>query len=619
MCGIAGIINYTNSSQDLEKIKDIPELLKHRGPDSQGFSIFNNVAFAHARLSVIDTSPDSNQPFFDENKEYKIVFNGEIFNYKELRADLEKLGETFTTSGDVEVLLKLYKHKKEKCLDEIRGFFAFGIYDVKADTAFIARDRFGVKPLYYAQTKAGFYFSSELLPIQHLLGTKELNHKSLTAYFQLNYLPGEESILKGIERLLPGHCVTIKNNKAEFRKYYKLTTKQPYVASASPEKELRKHLENSVTDRMIADVDVGSFLSGGIDSTIVTALASKQTTHLHTFSLGFKDNEFFDESSLAELTAKKYGTNHHSFMLSNDDLLEEFDNFLHSIDEPFADSSALNVFILSKRTKPFVKVVLSGDGADEVFAGYNKHKAEWLMRNNKGFNALVKIAAPFANLFPQSRNSAIGNKARQLSKYSSSMKLDPEERYWRLASISSEEEVKNLLLKSDSVAELKKQYTSGINNDFNSFLLADVNMLLPYDMLTKVDMMSMDNGLEVRNPFLDHRLVEFAFSLPAELKINGKVQKKILKESCKDLIPDEILNRPKHGFEVPIQQWFANELKNRIESEWLNEDYISEQKIFSLSAIQNLKKQLYSNSPGDAAAKVWAIIIFNSWYKKHIA
>ncbi|HEY1038112.1 MAG TPA: asparagine synthase (glutamine-hydrolyzing), partial [Bacteroidia bacterium] len=498
------------------------------------------------------------------------------------------------------------------------GFFAFGIYDEQADTAFVARDRFGVKPMYYSETKDGFYFSSELLPIQHLLKNKELNPKSLDAYFQLNYLPGEESILKGIKRLLPGHCVTIKNNKSVFRKYYRLAPKQPYVVNTNAEKELRRHLENAVADRMVADVDVGSFLSGGIDSTIVTAIASQQTTHLHTFSLGFKDNDFFDESSLAELTAQKYKTNHHTFKLSNDDLLEEFDNFLHAIDEPFADSSALNVFILSKRTRPHVKVVLSGDGADELFAGYNKHRAEWLMRNKKGFNAFVKLAAPFAGLLPQSRNSSLGNKARQLVKYNKSMQLGLQERYWKLASISTQEEVTHLLLKTEEAKELKKQYTEGVNNDFNSFLLADVNMLLPYDMLTKVDMMSMDNGLEVRNPFLDHRLVEFAFSLPAESKINGSQQKIILKESCKDLIPDEILNRPKHGFEVPIQQWFANELKSRIEDEWLNEDFLRDQKIFSIEAIRQLKKQLFSTSPGDSAAKVWAIIIFNSWYKKHI-
>jgi asparagine synthase (glutamine-hydrolysing) len=620
MCGIAGILSYEASVGELEKIKSIPALLRHRGPDFQHSVIKDRVAFAHARLSIIDTSAASNQPFEDETGNYLMVFNGEIFNYKELRAELERTGETFQSNGDVEVLLKLYKKEKENCLHRLRGFFAFAIYDAAEKTLFAARDRFGVKPFYYVENHREFCFSSELRLLLHLTGLKGLDPQSLTTYFELNYLAGKDSIVKTIHRLEPGHWIKIRDTKFQLHPYYKPAIHYKKQAEkATVAAILRRHLEDAVADRMVADVEVGSFLSGGIDSTIVTALAARQTQHLHTFSLGFKDNAFYDESSLAESTAKKLGTDHHTFLVSNDDLLNAFDDFLDAMDEPFADSSALNVFILSRHTKKHVKVVLSGDGADEVFGGYNKHRAEWLMRHNKRYNALARMLAPFTALVPQSRNSFVSNKARQVKKYNESIRLGWKERYWKLASISSEAEVKNLLLHGASNEELKQYYTKDINGDLNTFLLADVNMLLPYDMLTKVDMMSMANGLEVRNPFLDHRLVEFAFSLPSELKLNGKAQKIILKESCKDLIPAEILNRPKHGFEVPIQQWLAGELKSRLEKEWLNEDYIQTQGIFSVEAIRQLKKQLFSNSPGDSAAKVWAILIFNHWYKKHMA
>lgn len=623
MCGIAGILIFNDKEKDtLKRIGDSAKALAHRGPDHQQYYTENNVALGHARLSIIDTSAASNQPFSDSSGNYTIVFNGEIFNYKELRTGLEQQGVQFSTEGDVEVLLNLYIREKEKCLERLHGFFAFAVYDKKNKALFAARDRFGVKPLYYCHTKDHFCFSSELRVVKQLTGLNKLNKSSLYLYLQLNYLPGPDSIVSDIKRMEPGTFLQCTEEKLTLKKYYELkaiAAKQ----TGSPVSRIRELLTEAVRARLIADVPVGAFLSGGIDSTIVTGIAAQLSPHINTFSLGFKNNAYYDESGYAEQAAKKFGTKHHNFSLGNDDLLDEFDHFLNAIDEPFADSSALNVFILSKRTKPFVKVVLSGDGADEVFAGYNKHKAEWMIRNKKILNAVAPALSGIGTMLPQSRSSALLNKFRQVARYNEGRKLSLQERYWKWASISTAEEAAKLLLlnkeKTETAEKLKREILSGLNKDYNSVLKTDVELVLAYDMLTKTDMMSMASGLEIRSPFMDHRLIEYAFTLDEKYKINSRGQKIILKKAFADLLPEAILRRKKHGFEVPLLNWFNRELKSRIDNEWLEKKFIEEQGIFSYPAVDRLKKQLSSTSPGDAAAKVWALIIFNSWWKKHMA
>ncbi len=624
MCGISGILAFNDVGiKKLDKINQATHLLHHRGPDSQGILIHEKVALGHARLSIIDVSAASNQPFTSNTGSYSIVFNGEIFNFAELRESLIEKGYTFSTNGDVEVLLNLYIEEKEHCLNKLKGFFAFSVYDREKGDIFIARDRFGVKPLYYFINEDFLCWSSELRSVQYINEGRELNLSALNTYLQLNYLPGARSILSGIKRLEPGtflYCT--KQGHTSTSQYYRLKLTSGNINNARPEKKLRHLLTESVKLRLIADVPVGSFLSGGIDSTVITGIAAGLSPHINTFSLGFKDNHFFDETRYAELAAKKFSTNHHTFRLSNDDLLEKLFDFLNAIDEPFADSSALNVYILSQHTKKHVKVALSGDGADELFAGYNKHRAEWMMRHKHGLNSLVNFIAPPLRYLPQSRNSFFGNKARQLQRYYSGLQLSKAERYWQWASICSEKEVQQLLnASSENIRNcnaLKQHLLSEITEDFNSILLTDMKLILPYDMLTKVDMMSMANGLEVRNPFLDHDLVDYVFSLPCSLKINREGQKLLLKKAFADLLPAEILNRPKHGFEIPLQQWFKNELRNEIERNWLSDEFINFQNIFNLPTVQKLRQQLFSSSPGDSAAKVWALIIFNNWWKKHI-
>ena len=496
------------------------------------------------------------------------------------------------------------------------------MHDKQTNVFFAARDRYGVKPFYYYLDDDYFACSSELRALKSITGSNTINKTALYTYLQLTYVPEKLSMLQDIYKLEPGSCIEIKNNKTVFEKYYSLKIQDTYKEIKNKNDVFLNLLNQSISDRLVSDVPVGSFLSGGIDSSVITALASKQNKNLKTFSIGFKDNKHFDESVYAEVIAKKYKTDHQTFYLNEAEGESELDNFLNSIDEPFADSSAFNVFILSQKTKKHVKVVLSGDGADELFAGYNKHRAEWMIRNQKAKTLLIKNVGALSKFLPSSRSGKLGNKIRQLQRFSNGASLSAKDRYWRWASFYEESKAIDLISLSAeeklAFAEIKKQYTGSISEDYNSVLLADVNMVLPSDMLTKVDRMSMAHGLEIRSPFLDYRMVEFAFSLRSADKIDALTQKKIIKESCADLLPDEILNRKKHGFETPVQQWLRGILRPRVEELCLDEAFIRGQNLFNYNELQRIVKRSLSDDPGDSTSVVWAILIFNHWYKKHI-
>jgi len=623
MCGIAAIVGFTDEGKKrFSSIQQCATLLKHRGPDNQQYIISSNFAMAHARLSIIDLSAASNQPFTTHDGRFTLVYNGEIFNYKKLREELKQKGHVFYTDGDVEVLLNLYKEFGKECLHKLNGFFAFVLYDKQTNTFFAARDRFGVKPFFYYVDENYFACASELRTLKNITKSNTINKTALYTYLQLTYIPEKLSILENIHKLEPGTYLSIKNNKVEIEKYYALKLPAEYSETKNANKTFLTLLESSIAERLVSDVPVGSFLSGGIDSSVITALASQQNKNLQTFSIGFKNNKYFDESVFAEVVAKKYKTNHHTFHLNETEAESELDNFLNSIDEPFADSSAFNVFILSQKTKKHVKVVLSGDGADELFAGYNKHRAEWMIRNQKSKTLLLKNLSTVSKLFPSSRNSKLSNKARQLQRFASGAKLNANERYWRWASFYEEGKAASLLSLNEKekscFSEIKRQYTDLISEDYNSVLLADMNLVLPSDMLTKVDRMSMAHGLEIRNPFLDYRMVEYAFSLKSSAKIDDRLQKKIIKESCAHLLPDEILNRKKQGFETPVQQWLQGILKTKVEELCLDKNFIEEQNLFNYEELKKLVKQSFSTNAGDSTSVIWSILIFNHWYKQNI-
>lgn len=628
MCGITGIFAFNeDGNRHLQKIKAATRTLTKRGPDGEGFFLCKNTALGHRRLSIIDTSTAAAQPFTDQSERYTLVFNGEIFNYKLLRNQLEAKGIQFKSQSDTEVLLQLFIVYKEKCLEQLDGEFAFAIYDKSTDELFLARDRFGIKPLYYHIDAERFTFASEIKALIAFDIPKVIDTTSLQLYFHLNYIPGPHSIFENVKKLEAGTFIKLglKGIK-EQNKYYIISLSDQTISKINYDsalKTFRELLESSVQNRMISDVPLGTFLSGGIDSSIITAIASQQTKHLNSFSIGFKDEPLFDETRFAELLAKKYNTNHTVFQLSNDDLFANLQQVLDYTDEPFADSSALAVNILSMHTKKHVTVALSGDGADELFAGYNKHAAELKARKGGIKAKLVKSSHLLLKKLPKSRNTKTGNKIRQLEKFAEGMKLSPQERYWQWAKWAgySGDQLFSKNYSSDlngiSFNQRKSELLKDISSDYNSVLLTDMHLVLENDMLVKVDRMSMSQSLEVRVPFLDHKIVDFAFSLPADFKIDIQQQKKIVTDAFKEMLPEELISRKKQGFEVPLLKWFRTDLKSMITNELLEDGFIEEQNIFNLGEIKVLKAQLFSNNPNDAVEKVWALIVFQHWWKKY--
>jgi asparagine synthase (glutamine-hydrolysing) len=606
--------------------------LEKRGPDFQNIYTDDWVGLGHRRLSIIDTTDSGNQPMWDPSGRYCIVFNGEIFNYRELRRELENTGTKFHSQCDTEVLLQLYIREKEKCLNRLNGFFAFCVYDKQEQTFFVARDRYGIKPLLYIFDEDKFLFASEMKAVLQYGIDKTIDYTSLHTYLQLNYIPAPHTIFTAVKKLMPGHYLRVRRGQCDAYCYYNIPYEREQ-AEGNPlsydqaKTQLKTLLEAAVQRRLVADVPLGSFLSGGIDSSVVTALAAKHKPDLHTFSIGFRDEKFFDETAYAKLVAGHLKTEHTVFSLTNDDLFAHVHNILDYIDEPFADSSAINVYILSRETRKHATVALSGDGADELMGGYNKHAALYRMQHPGWKENAVSTLSPLWKALPQSRNSKLTNKIRQLARFSESLRLSPRERYWKLAGYASEDQAAALLSTAAREQFVQQEYLGRKDallhciterGNINDVLLTDTQLVLPNDMLTKVDLMSMAQGLEVRVPFLDVNVVNFLFSLPASFKIDSHMRKKILQDAFRDILPEALYNRPKKGFEVPLLKWLRKEMRSLITDDLLSEKLVREQGIFDYDAIDQLKRQLLSSNPGDVHARLWALIVFQWWWKKHI-
>jgi asparagine synthase (glutamine-hydrolysing) len=630
MCGITGIYAFNMVGRvSMIHLANATQALAHRGPDFQHTIHDDAVGLGHRRLSVIDPSPDGHQPMTDSSGRYSLVYNGEIYNYRELRSELEKQGITFRGKSDTEVLLHLLIRQQREALQKLNGFFSFALYDREKGSVFMARDRMGIKPLYYYSDNDRFLFASEMRSLLAYGIEKEIDMVSLKTYLQLNYIPAPRSILRNVKKLMPGEYIYIDRQKYVCEPYYELPT---YTSSSSEltyekqQEKLADILEEAVRNRLVADVPLGSFLSGGIDSSVVAALAARHKDDLHTFSIGYSDEPYFDETNYAEAVAKKIGSRHHVFKLSGADLLQQADQVLQHIDEPFADSSAIAVNILSMETRKHVTVALSGDGADELFGGYNKHEA--FMRLMKGGTAVNVAAAlgPLWSILPKSRNNALTNLFRQLDRLSKGKKLTTHDRYWRWASFTDESGARSLLsskmleqLNEQEYREYRSQLLSvlpSIDEDLNDILRTDQRMVLPDDMLTKVDRMSMAHNLEVRVPFLDHKVVAFVNGLPVESKISGGVRKRILQDTFRDFLPLELYNRPKKGFEVPLLKWLRREMQSRIENDLLSEEKIRDEGLFNYKAVKTLLKKLHSSDPGDSAARIWGLVVYQSWNDK---
>ena len=633
MCGITGIFAFNLIGKfNMINLAAATKTLEKRGPDYQGLYSDAFVGLGHRRLSIIDTSSAANQPMWDESGRYCIIFNGEIFNFQELRMELETKRISFSTHSDTEVLLKLYILEKEKCLDRINGFFAFCVYDKQEQAFFLARDRYGIKPLLYVMDEDKFIFASEMKSILAYGIEKELDYTSLHTYLQINYVPAPRTIFKKVKKLLPGQYLKVKPQELEVKTYYQIpySPDQKQTSSISYENaklKLASVLEASVQRRLVADVPLGAFLSGGVDSSVITALASRHQPDLHTFSIGFRDEKFFDETEYARLVSNHFKTEHTVFSLTNDDLFEHVHSILDYIDEPFADSSAINVFILSKETKKHATVALSGDGADELLAGYNKHSAFHRILNKGWKENTVKSLLPLWKILPKSRSNPLSNKVRQLQRFAEGMKLSSRDRYWSWAGYANENEALGLFSEASCLQYIESEYNSFKSDLLNSIpekesindiLLTDIQLVLSNDMLTKVDLMSMANGLEVRVPFLDYEVVNYVSTLPSEFKINANIRKRILQDTYKDLLPSQLYNRPKKGFEVPLLKWFQREMKSLIMNDLLSEKFITQQNIFNYSEIEKLKRKLFSSNPEDIHARIWGLVVFQWWWKKYI-
>ncbi len=619
MCGIAGFIslnhpiNHPNSHLDSALQK-----LKKRGPDAQGIYRDEYCELGHTRLSILDTSRAANQPMVSENKRYTIIFNGEIYNFDRLRIDLEKkYSVNIKTSSDTEVLLNGLILEGKSFIEKLNGFFAFCFYDKVKKYYLLARDRFGIKPLLYSHQKNQFIFSSELKSLMCYPISKELDQIALNQFLQFTYIPSPRTILQNGKKLQPGHLIEIENKKVSIEKYF---TYYPCEKSTddyeTAQKKVKDLLNKAVQERLISDVPLGTFLSGGIDSSIVSAISAKHKSNLETFSIGFPDEPLFDESKYAADVAKHIGSKHHCFQLTNKELFNHLDQFLAYLDEPMADSSALNVFLLSQETKKHVTVSLSGDGADELFSGYNKHQALYFSLQKNWKTKLIKNYGNLSKLLPSSRNSKLGNLGRQLHKLHQGLNLNNEERYFQWASFMDQNMVHQL---SDSYYDIKKEFHIEKSDDiFNDFLFKDFNLVLENDMLRKVDLMSMSQSLEVRTPFLDHKLVEYVFSLPSKYKIDHYNRKKILKDAFKDELPSAVFTRRKHGFEIPLEKWFRGELKSFIDDEIFDNNVAVKEGILSKKGIANLKKSWFENPIGNAPYHIWTMIVLNNYLKKYI-
>jgi asparagine synthase (glutamine-hydrolysing) len=620
LCGIVGISVKNNQSLiELTKIDDALDSIKHRGPDAlQSKTCSKYLTLGHARLSIIDLSTSANQPMTDDTGRYTLVFNGEIYNYKTLKQNLIEKGYKFKTLSDTEVLLNYLIEYGVEGIKALNGFFAFAFYDKNKDELLLARDRFGIKPLLFYQDSNKFIFSSELQAFFNFEIDKSINTKALDLLFTLTYIPAPFNILKKTSKAQPGCYYIYKNQKLSEYSYYHPEIKNRNNDSFDTAKQrVNELLHKSVELRMVADVDLGSFLSGGVDSSIIATLAKDYKSDLKTFSVGF-DDPFFDESKYAEDVVRKIGTQHTKILLTKTDFKQNFDTFIDKITEPFADSSAYAVYLLAKKTKEGLTVALSGDGADEVFGGYRKHYAEFVIQHTSLLQkSVIKTSAFLFKFKKSSRAGFLADANRKLQKLASSYSLSKAERYWKWASFINDHD-KERLLKYTNHIKFVDLIKFEIDDSINEMLLNDQKLVLPNDMLTKVDMMSMANSLEVRTPFLDHHLVDYVNSLPSNYKVNKHGRKQLLIEAFKEQLPESVYKRTKKGFEIPLEHWLSDTIDDMLDAPIFSKRYIEQQDLFNYNFINELKKNWKNNQYTDSIYLIWTLLIFQNWWNKYI-
>jgi asparagine synthase (glutamine-hydrolysing) len=644
MCGICGKINIEGKEIRRELITRMNSVLSHRGPDNEGIYINNpspgacqamaSVGLGHKRLSIIDLSEAGRQPMSNEDGSIQMVFNGEIYNFKALKKGLEQNGHHFTSQTDCEVIIHLYEQVGIECIKKLNGMFAFALWDCKNQALFLCRDRLGIKPLFYSWDGRSLSFASEIKSILcNIEVSKKIDWNALNLYLTLNYIPAPYTIFKKIKKLEPGCYIMVRKEGLEIKQYWDIEKGTEYYENKEKnieayKKNLYDLLEDSVRTRLIADVPLGAFLSGGIDSSIIVGLMSRvSNSPINTYSIGYKDVPLFDETKYAREVARLNDTHHHEIILSSKDVLDTIPEVLTYLDEPFADSSAIPQYIVSRETKKHVKVALSGDGADELFAGYRMYSGEYWYSRYKLFPRVLrtKLIEPLLTSLPDSRDKYLLEHIRRIKKFVTGAKDRFEDRLFAWNEIFPEELREKIInkkkIESDKInldlgeEMLLKRLSSYDGDNINRMLYMDLKISLPNDMLSKVDLMSMRNSLEVRVPFLDHRLVEYVFQIRGNLKLKGKKGKYILLETFKNILPPLLLNKPKWGFEIPISKWLKSELRFLI-NEYLSKEKIETQGIFNFKPIEKLIDDLFRDR-SDTSWHLWNLIVFQAWYSRH--
>ena len=622
MCGINGIIqfNHKRTAGDLRNIvHDMNERIIHRGPDDEGLFADEFCSLGMRRLSIIDLA-GGNQPIWNPDHTKVIVYNGEIYNFKVLREELIKAGYSFRTNSDTEVILLGYEEYGVEILNKLEGMFAFVIYDLNEKKWILARDRTGEKPLYYHIDPEKAIFASELKSITATgLVKKEIDTTALSQYFQLTYIPAPLTIFTGIRKLPPGHYMVIDaDGGSEIKQYWHLNSEiDPSIGYEEYKKKLREALISSVERRMISDVPIGAFLSGGFDSSIVVGIMSLLSPgKVNTFTVSF-DDKIYDESKLAELVAKKNNTIHTVLKISEEEILGNIPDLLGNIDEPFADSSLIAVNAISKKAREYVKVVLTGDGGDELFAGYNKYLLPYYGKRYKKIPKFLRkgVIEKSLNLLPSKSYRVMG-----IRKVINACGLDEVEQIRYMMSLGFKpDELKELIpgIDTETMDFISEQYAFLSSADAQTRTqYVDVKTVLEGDMLPKVDRASMFASLETRVPMLDSKVIELAFDTPTEYKIKGKNRKIILKDTFRDLLPDELFRAPKHGFGVPVSDWLENSLKDQL-LKYSDEEFLRSQGLFSADYIGKVIEQHMTHQI-DRFSTLWSFYVFQNWYEREM-
>jgi asparagine synthase (glutamine-hydrolysing) len=621
VCGICGKLNFdVNAEVQPELIRAMADTIEHRGPDDEGFHVSGQVGLGFRRLSIIDLS-GGHQPLANEDDTVWIVFNGEIYNYEELRKDLLSRGHKFRTKSDTEVIVHLYEEYGEQCVEKLRGMFAFAIWDDRQRKLFVARDRVGIKPLYYWADSKSLIFASE---IKAILADRQVVREVCPAmvdrFLTFYYVPGDQTLLKGIQKLSPGCYLTVKDGKVQVRSYWDLHFEPSNLTVGQAEEKLMALLEESVRLHMIADVPVGFLLSGGVDSTAMLGLAVGKTDKpLSSYTIGFSESNIADERPFASLAARTYGSVHHETTISSNDFLEFLPQYVWHMEEPVCEPPAVALHYVSKLARNYVKVLISGEGGDEAFAGYpNYRNLLWLERAKQ-------VAGPTRPLLGLGI-SLLGQvlRSRRISRYASLVNLPLESYYFSRTSSPFQffnqqyaqfysTDFLQTIDKAASTAAARRYFGNGAGSDrVNQMLYVDTKTWLPDDLLIKADKITMANSIELRVPLLDHKLLEFAASLPGNYKVRGPVTKYIAKRTLEKKVPREIIERKKAGFPVPYDSWLRGDLKEWFAGVLFDKKTLSRGYFQKSSVEQLFAKNL---SEGGYGKEIFSLATLELWHR----